>query len=71
MTWSAPAAAASCALAALLTVVITVASDQRASWIAALPTAPAPPATSTVRPARAPGPSRFGPSSVTVRRGGR
>ena len=40
MTWSAPAAAASCAFSGLLTVVITVASAQRASWIAALPTAP-------------------------------
>ena len=67
MTWSAPAAAASCAFAGLLTVAITVASDQRASWMAALPTAPAPPATRTARPCRVPGPSRVGPSSVTVR----
>src|SRR5664279_5386889 len=49
MTCSAPAAAASRAFSGLLTVVITVASDHRASWIAALPTAPAPPATSTTR----------------------
>ena len=35
---------------------MTVASDHRASWIAALPTAPAPPATSTVRPCSVPGP---------------
>ena len=46
-TWCAPAARASAAFSSLLTVVTTVAPDQRASWIAALPTAPAPPATST------------------------
>ena len=57
MTWSAPAATAACAFAALLTVLITVASLQRASWMAALPTAPAPPATSTTRSCRVPGPS--------------
>ena len=67
MTWSAPAAAANRPFSGPLTVVMTVASDQRASWMAALPTAPAPPATSTTRPARAPGPSRVGPSSATVR----
>ena len=67
MTWSAPARAASWPFSGLLTVVMTVASDHRASWIAALPTAPAPPATSTVRPSSVPGPSRVGPSSVTVR----
>ena len=67
MTWSAPARAARCAFSGLLTVVMTVASDHRASWIAALPTAPAPPATRTVRPSSVPGPSRVGPSSVTVR----
>ena len=43
-------------------VVTTVAPDQTASWIAALPTAPAPPATRTVRPSRAPGPSRVASS---------
>ena len=42
-------------LLSLLTVVTTVAPAQRASWIAALPTAPAPPATSTVVPSSAPG----------------
>ena len=67
MTWSAPARAASCPFSGLLTVVMTVASDHRASWIAALPTAPAPPATRTVRPSSVPGPSRVGPSSFTVR----
>src|SRR6478609_3681924 len=67
MTWSAPARAARCPLSGLLTVVLTVASDHRASWIAALPTAPAPPATRTVRPSIVPGPRRVGPSSVTVR----
>ena len=67
MTWSAPAAAASCALRGLLTVVITVASAQRASWIAALPTAPAPPCTSTVCPVSEPAPSRSGSDSATVR----
>ena len=67
MTWSAPARAARCPFSGPLTVVITVASDHRASWIAALPTAPAPPATRTVRPSSVPGPSRVGPSSVTVR----
>src|SRR6266511_152606 len=46
---------------------MTVASDPRASWMAAFPTAPAPPATRTVRPAIVPGPRRAGPSSVTVR----
>src|SRR6478752_3685946 len=35
--------------------------------MAALPTAPAPPATSTTRSCNVPGPSRDGPSSVTVR----
>ena len=55
------------AFAGPLTVVITVAPAQRASWIAAWPTAPAPPATSTTLPARAPGCSRRGPSSATVR----
>ncbi len=35
--------------------------------MAALPTAPAPPATSTTRSCKVPGPSRDGPSSVTVR----
>ena len=49
------------AFSGLLTVVMTNASDQRASWIAALPTAPAPPETSTVRPCSVPGPSRSGP----------
>ena len=48
-----------------LTVVITRAPDHRASWIAACPPAPAPPATSTVRPSSAPGPSRTGPPSAT------
>ena len=67
MTWSAPARAARCPFSGPLTVVMTVASDHRASWIAALPTAPAPPATRTVRPSSVPGPSRVGPSSVTVR----
>ena len=67
MTWSAPAAAASCALSGLLTVAMTVASAQRASWIAALPTAPAPPCTSTVRPFSVPGPIRSGSDSATVR----
>ena len=67
MTWSAPARAARWPFSGLLTVVMTVASDHRASWIAALPTAPAPPATRTVRPSSVPGPSRVGPSSVTVR----
>ena len=57
---------ASAAFSGLLTVVTTVAPDQRASWIAALPTAPAPPATSTVIPSRAPGPSRVGPPSMEV-----
>src|SRR5215218_2484981 len=56
--WCAPAAVASRAFASPLTVVITSAPAQRASWIAALPTAPAPPATSTVLPASASGPSR-------------
>ena len=41
----------------------TVAPDHTASSIAAWPTAPAPPCTSTVRPASAPGPSDSGPSS--------
>src|SRR3954464_3207378 len=65
--WSAPAAAASCALCGLLTVAITVASAQRASWMAALPTAPAPPWTSTVCPVSEPGRSRSGSVSATVR----
>jgi hypothetical protein len=37
-----------------------------ASWIAAFPTAPAPPATSTLQSPRAPGCNRVGPSSATV-----
>ena len=61
MTWSAPARAARWPFSGLLTVVMTVASDHRASWIAALPTAPAPPATRTVRPSSVPGPSRRRP----------
>jgi hypothetical protein len=47
-------------------VAITCAPAQRASWTAALPTAPAPPATRIVLPSRAPGRSRDGPSSATV-----
>ncbi|GAB3918444.1 hypothetical protein GCM10027613_20540 [Microlunatus endophyticus] len=35
--------------------VITVAPAQRANWMAALPTAPAPPCTKTIRPSNAPG----------------
>jgi hypothetical protein len=58
---------ASSAFSWLLTVVITVAPAQVASWMAALPTAPAPPATSTVRPARLPGAIRSGPRSAIVR----
>jgi hypothetical protein len=46
--WSAPAAWPSFAFSSLLMVVITRAPPQRASWMAAWPTAPAPPATSTV-----------------------
>src|SRR4029453_14403515 len=67
MTWSAPAAAANCAFSGLLTVAMTVASAQWASWIAALPTAPAPPWTRTVRPSSEPGPRRSGSDSATVR----
>ena len=71
MTWSAPAAAASCAFSGLLTVVITVASAQRASWIAALPTAPAPPCTSTVWPGQRAGADpvgqRLGDGQAAVR----
>ncbi len=40
---------ASFAFASPLTVAMTVAPAQRASWIAAFPTAPAPPATSTAK----------------------
>ena len=55
-----------------LTVVKTWAPAQRASWIAALPTAPAPPATSTDRPASAPGASSVGePVGQRSGRGGR
>src|SRR3954451_22554082 len=67
MMWSAPARAARWPFSGLLTVVMTVASDHRASWMAALPTAPAPPATKTMRPSSVPGPRRAGPSSVTLR----
>jgi hypothetical protein len=45
---------------------MTVAPAQRASWMAALPTAPAPPATRTAVSRSAPGRSRAGPSSATV-----
>src|SRR5437899_3042629 len=69
MTRSAPDAAARVPLAALLTVVITNALLHAASWIAALPTAPAPPVTRTVRPDNAPGDSSAGPSSEAVRQG--
>src|SRR6188472_870705 len=48
-------------------VVTTLAPAQAASWIAAWPTAPAPPVTRIVRPSSAPGPSRLGPSSWMVR----
>src|SRR6476661_8397495 len=63
----APARRASSAFWSPLTVVITVAPAQRASWMAAWPTAPAPPVTRTVRPARAPAESLAGPSSFDVR----
>ncbi len=46
--------------------VTTVAPDHRASWMAAWPTAPAPPATRTVRPSSVPGPRLVGPSTPTV-----
>src|SRR4029079_18139467 len=67
MMSSAPAAAASWAFSGLLTVVTTRASAHLASWIAALPTAPAPPWTSTVLPVSAPGSSRSGIDSPRVR----
>jgi hypothetical protein len=67
MMSSAPAAAASWAFSGLLTVVMTRASAHLASWIAALPTAPAPPWTSTVLPVSAPWSSRSGIDSPRVR----
>jgi hypothetical protein len=66
-TFSAPAASASFAFSPVLTVAITRAPAQRASWMVACPTAPAPPATSTVRPARLLGVKRAGESSCTVK----
>src|SRR4051812_46442996 len=67
ITWWAPAAFANDPFLGELTVVTTVAPDQRANWTAALPTAPAPPCTRTVSPVIAPGPRCEGPRSRTVR----
>ena len=54
MVWSAPASRAAAAFSGEETVVSTVAPAALANWMAYWPTAPAPPATSTVVPLPAP-----------------